>query len=182
LTRLKRKTILTGVIIRRKREGSMANRTNNYFLIVLLASLTLLLSCNRDLVFTDTHEMQGKTWKLDDTPVFDVPISDTITRDNVIFTIRTGSSYPFRNIYLFVTTTSPDGKVMTDTLQYFLADDKGNWLGKGFGDIHELSLPYKSNVFFPAKGIYRFRIQHGMRVGDLKGVYDFGLRIEKYSK
>ena len=53
---------------------------------------------------------------------------------------------PFRNIYLFVTTTSPDGKSITDTLQYNLADEKGKWYGKGFGDIHELKLPYKSNV------------------------------------
>ena len=58
---------------------------------------------------------------------------------------------PFRNIYLFVTTTSPDGKTITDTLQYNLADEKGKWYGKGFGDIHELNLPYKSNVYFPVK-------------------------------
>jgi hypothetical protein len=32
------------------------------------------------------------------------------------------------------------------------------------------------------KGTYQFNIQHGMRTGDLKGVYDIGLRIEKYVK
>ncbi len=111
-----------------------------------------------------------------------VPVTDTLTSNNVSFTIRTGSSYPFRNIYLFVTTTSPDGKFITDTLQYFLADTKGKWYGKGFGDIHELNLPYKSNVFFPVKGTYKFNIQHGMRVEDLNGVYDFGMRIERNGK
>jgi gliding motility-associated lipoprotein GldH len=117
-----------------------------------------------------------------DIPVFLVPISDTLNSNNVLFTIRNGSSFPFRNIYLFVTTTSPDGKKITDTLQYNLADEKGKWFGKGFGDIHELKLPYKSNVYFPLKGTYEFRIQHGMRVENLKGVYDFGLRIEKIRK
>jgi len=81
-----------------------------------------------------------------------------------------------------VTTTSPDGKKLTDTLQYNLADDKGKRYGKGFGDIRELNLPYKSNIFFPVKGTYQFKIQHGMRVEDLKGVYDLGIRIEKFSK
>ena len=123
--------------------------------------------------------MDNETWKLMNIATFKVPISDTINSNNVIFTVRNGSSFPFRNIYLFVTTTSPDGKAITDTLQYNLADEKGRWYGKGFGDIHELNLPYKSNVFFPAKGIYEFKIQHGMRVEDLKGVYDFGLKIEK---
>jgi gliding motility-associated lipoprotein GldH len=32
------------------------------------------------------------------------------------------------------------------------------------------------------KGSYEFKIQHGMRVENLKGVYDFGLRIEKIRK
>jgi gliding motility-associated lipoprotein GldH len=123
--------------------------------------------------------MDNETWKLTDIATFKVPIKDTINSNNVIFTVRNGSSFPFRNIYLFVTTTSPDGKAITDTLQYNLADEKGRWYGKGFGDIHELNLPYKSNVFFPAKGVYEFKIQHGMRVVDLKGIYDFGLKIEK---
>jgi gliding motility-associated lipoprotein GldH len=126
--------------------------------------------------------MAGETWKLMDIPTFRVPISDTINSNDVIFTIRSGSSYPFRNIFLFVSTVSPDGKKITDTLQYNLADEKGKWYGRGFGDIHELNLPYKSNVYFPLKGTYEFKIQHGMRVEDLKGVYDFGLRIEKTRK
>jgi gliding motility-associated lipoprotein GldH len=126
--------------------------------------------------------MPGETWKLMDIATFKVPIKDTLNSNNVIFTIRNGSAFPFRNIFLFVTTTSPDGKKITDTLQYNLADEKGKWYGKGFGEIHELNLHYKSNVYFPLKGIYEFKIQHGMRVEDLKGVYDFGLRIEKIKK
>ena len=126
--------------------------------------------------------MPQETWKLIDIPSFKVLITDTLTSNYVSFTIRNGSSYPFRNIFLFVSTTSPDGKKITDTLQYNLADEKGKWYGRGFGDIHELNLPYKSNVFFPLKGTYEFKIQHGMRIENLKGVYDIGLRIEKIRK
>jgi gliding motility-associated lipoprotein GldH len=133
-------------------------------------------------VFIDSVTLKNNTWSLFDNPEFKVPVTDTININNIFFTIRTGSKYPFRNIYLFVTAISPVGKSITDTLQYDLADEKGNWYGKGSGDIHELNLPYKTNVFFPLKGTYHFKIQHGMRIGDLKGVYDFGLRVEKFSK
>jgi gliding motility-associated lipoprotein GldH len=126
--------------------------------------------------------MAEKTWKLMDILKFGIPVKDTVNSNNVYFTIRNSSSYPFRNIFLFVTTISPDGKTLTDTLQYNLADEKGKWYGKGFGDIHELNLPFKSNIYFPMKGTYQFKIQHGMRVEDLKGIYDFGVRIEKISK
>ena len=160
----------------------MIKGINRFSFILLLTFLFLLVSCKINIVYTNSQAMTDETWKLPNIPTFKVPITDTLNSNNVIFFIRSGSSYPFRNIYLFVTTTSPDGKQITDTLQYNLADEKGRWYGKGFGDIHELNLPYKSNVFFPKKGTYDFKIQHGMRVENLKGVYDFGLRIERVKK
>jgi gliding motility-associated lipoprotein GldH len=167
----------------KKTEDSMIKRTNRSSLLFLLILLILLLtSCNSNVVFTDSVAIKDKTWELMSTPVFRVKISDTINSNNLLFTIRTGSNYPYRNIFLFVTATSPEGRNITDTLQYSLADDKGNWYGRGFGDIRELNLPYKSNVFFPRKGEYTFKIQHGMRIEDLPGVYDIGLRIERIKK
>jgi gliding motility-associated lipoprotein GldH len=160
----------------------MIRGINRISSVLILISLLLLSSCNSNTVYTKYHNMAHETWNLMDIATFEVPITDTLTSNNVIFTIRNGSSFPFRNIYLFVSTISPDGKKITDTLQYNLADVKGKWYGRGFGDIHELILPYKSNVFFPLKGIYEFKIQHGMRTETLKGVYDFGLRIEKIRK
>jgi gliding motility-associated lipoprotein GldH len=155
------------------------NPGSNNFLIAALILLTLS-SCNSNIIYSDEAVMPEMTWNLFNTADFSFPVTDTNNNTNVFFTIRTGSQYPFRNIFLFVTTSAPDGKVVTDTLEYEVADEKGNWFGKGFGEIHELKLPYRQNVFFPVKGTYRFKIQHGMRTVDLKGVYDVGLRIEKY--
>jgi len=157
----------------------MIKKTDNRIFLVLLIILT---SCSSDVIYTDTVAMKDKTWELSNIPDFSVPVTDTTLLTDVSFTIRTGSEYPFRNIYLFITAYSPDGRSISDTLEYFLADEKGNWYGKGFGDIHELDLPYRSKVFFPVKGTYRFVIRHGMRISDLKGVYDFSLRIVKSTK
>lgn len=158
----------------------MKRRINRY--AFLIAASLILFSCIRNVVYTESTTMKEKTWKLNDIPVFSIPIKDTVTSNNIYFVLRTGSSYPYRNIYLFVTTSSPDNKRITDTLQYQLADEKGNWYGKGFGDIHELKLPYKSGIFFPVAGFYQISIQHGMRIEDLKGVYDIGIRIEKTTR
>ena len=160
----------------------MIKGINRYSVVIILTFSLLLLSCNSSVVYTKSQVMPDNTWTLMDIATFKVPITDTINSNNVFFTIRNGSAFPFRNIYLFVTTLSPDGKTITDTLQYNIADEKGKWYGKGFGDVHELNLPYKSNVYFPMKGTYEFKIQHGMRIENLKGVYDIGLRIEKYRK
>jgi gliding motility-associated lipoprotein GldH len=160
----------------------MTRKINKGIFPALILSLMMMSSCNNNTIFTDSVVIPDNTWSLTNIPVFTFPVTDTAVRTNVYFTIRTGSEYPFRNIYFFVTASSPDGKSISDTLEYNLADEKGNWYGRGFGDIKELNLPFKSNVFFPVKGAYKFNVQHGMRIGDLKGVYDIGLRIEKVSR
>jgi gliding motility-associated lipoprotein GldH len=178
----RKRKIQRNLTIGRKTEGLMTKRTSRLLFSCLLAALLYqLTSCNSNVVFTDFKVMDNSTWDLLDPASFAVQVDDTLHSNKVFFTIRTGSDYPFRNIWLFVTTASPEGKVIGDTLQYYLIDDKGKRFGKGFGDIREVSLPYKSNVYFPLKGTYRFTVQHGMRTGELKGIYDVGLRVETIS-
>ena len=158
----------------------MTIKANEYFFrFASVAILFIVISCGGNITYTESHSMKDKIWHLTDTKSFDVQITDTTTLSDIFFTIRTGSDYPFRNIFLFVSTDAPDGKNLTDTLEYYLADDKGVWYGKGIGDVRELKLPYKSNIYFPITGEYKFKVQHGMRTEDLKGVYDICLRIEK---
>lgn len=160
----------------------MAKGLNRYpFLLCVIISL-ILTACHSRTIFTDSVPMPGHQWTLENTAVFTPAITDTLKSTNIYFNIRTGSSYPYRNIFLFVSTTSPAGKTITDTLQYMLADEKGKWYGNGTGGVHELRLPFKAGVYFPVKGTYTFRICHGMRSETLKGVYDFGLRIENSIK
>jgi gliding motility-associated lipoprotein GldH len=160
----------------------MTGRTSKINSLMAALMMLALYSCNSNLIYNDVAEMPDSAWNLFNNPDFSFPVSDTTKNTNIFFTIRTGAQYPFRNIFLFVTTTAPDGKSITDTLEYEIADEKGNWLGKGFGDIHELKLPYRQNVYFPVKGTYHLIIRHGMRAEDLKGVYDIGLTVEKSVK
>jgi gliding motility-associated lipoprotein GldH len=160
----------------------MTKGINKYLFLIVFLFIWQLYACNKNIIFTDSIALPGEEWDLENVIFFKPQIIDTTTSDNIYLTIRTGSSYPFRNIWLFVTTTSPAGKSITDTLQYMLADEKGKWYGKGFGDIHELNLPFKTMVYFPRKGAYSFGIRHGMRAEKLKSVYDIGLRIERVTK
>ncbi|MBA4321318.1 MAG: hypothetical protein C0408_00725 [Odoribacter sp.] len=160
----------------------MTEGINKYIFLLCFFLLLLLFSCNSNIIFTDSVSMPDEEWTLENIPVFEPEINDTVSVHNISFTLRTGASYPFRNIYLFVSTASPAGKTITDTLQFMLADEKGKWYGKGFGDVHELNLPFKTGVYFPSKGIYSFKVRHGMRAEKLKSVYDIGIRIEKIKK
>ena len=160
----------------------MIKGISKYPFLTVISVLLLIYSCNKDVLYTDSVNIPSEVWSLDFIPEFKSEISDTTSICNIYFTLRTGTDYPYQNIWFFVNTVSPSGKSITDTLQYMLADEKGKWFGKGFGDIHELDLPFRTGVFFREKGTYTFLVQHGMRKENLKGVYDLGLRISKLEK
>lgn len=147
---------------------------------ILVAGLLLALavtSCDNHTVYSDSHRIGDEKWSMYDPANFVCSIDDTITTCDIVFSLRTSTDYPYRNMYLFIVTSFPSGTTVTDTLNATVTDEKGRWQGKGAGDLRELTIPYKSNVFFPEKGEYHFRVIHGMRDTVLKGVYDIGMRI-----
>jgi gliding motility-associated lipoprotein GldH len=142
---------------------------------IMLAVITL--ACDRNTLFSDNYRLDDRQWSMYDPARFNCTIDDTVSTYNIDLSVRTSTDYPYRNMYLFVVTTFPSGITVTDTLQAMVTDEKGRWLGKGAGDLRELAIPYKSNVFFPEQGEYYFSIEHGMRDTLLKGVYDMAMRI-----
>jgi gliding motility-associated lipoprotein GldH len=93
--------------------------------------------------------------------------------------VRNTGEYEYSNLYLFVTTHSPSGLALRDTIEVVLADDRGKWLGKGAASVFTLYIPYRQNIRFPLRGIYQFDIEQAMWIEDLKHISDIGLRIEK---
>lgn len=150
--------------------------------LVLLLAVILLPSCGKKTVFSDVKMMPAEGWSIYNQVIFPVTVTDTVIPSNIILTIRNNSKYQYRNIFLFITTTSPQGYSLKDTVEIYLADEKGTWLGKGLGDIHDLSYPLRTNVIFPYRGTYQFRIEQGMRTEELAGIIDVGLRIIKKEK
>ncbi len=148
--------------------------------ILVLAALTAItLSCKTEIIYFDNVDFRSNGWNRNKTARFEAEIKDTITATTVDITLRTGSDYPYRNIYLFVSTFAPGGQMIKDTLEYMLSDDKGRRYGRGRGEIREMNLTYRENVYFPASGTYKFVIEHAMRTETLPGVYDIGIRIKR---
>ncbi len=150
--------------------------TRNVLFLLLLALVAV--ACDPDKVFEENREIEGHTWKIGETLHFKVPVEDTLTPQSVFINVRNYSDYPYSNLYLFIHVTSPAGDEVTDTVNFLLADKRGRWLGRGIGDLYFTRLPYKQDILFPYKGIYRFDIAQGMRT-DLEGIRDVGVRVER---
>ncbi len=148
------------------------------FFVAAIASL--LFSCDRNLVFEEYREIKNYEWNKTDTLTFSTQIKDTLEAYNLIVKIRNGENYPYRNVYLFLTTIFPDGKRALDTLDFQFYEENGNPLGKCSGDICNNSFLLSRGVHFDQAGIYRFQFNHAMRSqdGKLPYIMNFGLRIE----
>ena len=140
-----------------------------------------LTSCDSNRVFEENKEIKDYVWKADERIVFDITITDTVSPNNLYVNIRNADDYRYSNIYVFITTTFPNGKFSKDTLECILADDKGHWLGNGLGDIWDNQIPFKKNVRFPEKGKYTIALEQAMRMNELPQIMDVGVRIEKQS-
>ena len=150
------------------------------FILLLTAMFALFFhSCDPNRVYEKNIRIPEGIWSHDNIVKFDVMVEDTSSSHNLYVNVRNASLYPTSNLYIFITTTAPNGHSVKDTLEVILADDRGKWLGSGLGDIWDLQQIYKEQIRFAQKGGYTFEYQQAMRAEHLPFILDVGLRVEK---
>jgi gliding motility-associated lipoprotein GldH len=148
-------------------------------LLLLMMVAVIAGSCDRQKVYEQFQTIKDQSWNSFDIQHFNINITDTASSHNVYIAVRNTGQYEYSNIYLFVTAHSPNGTIVRDTTEITLADERGKWLGKGSASVYTLFYPYRENIRFPLRGIYRFDIEQAMWVKDLKHISHIGLRVEK---
>jgi gliding motility-associated lipoprotein GldH len=141
--------------------------------------VAVLCSCSKNVVFSEYKKFDNEEWSAANKAVFEMEILDDQSLHNINLMVRHTEAYPYNNLFLFVTSYYPDGKVLTDTMEVVLAGEKGKWLGSGAGDIYDYKVPVKKNVRFPLRGKYKFEFVQAMRINPLPQIMDFGFEIEK---
>lgn len=154
---------------------------NKYSILSICAVLLCIVftSCNKNVLYSEYTKLPEEGWKTENKLKFEVDIKDNAPYHNVFLNVRHADSYPYSNLFVFLTTTYPDGKISIDTLECILANKKGEWQGDGAGDIWDNKIPLKQNLVFPQKGKYTFTFEQGMRSNPLPLIMDFGITIEK---
>ncbi len=140
--------------------------------------LFCMCACHNNSAFEQYQPTSPTAWDMNQPAHFEVNMSDTVGRYNVILHIRNTDSYPYQNIWVFTHSTAPDSTIAIDTLSCYLADNHGRWINKSFLSEHNMSLLYMSNIRFPKIGTYTFDIAHGMRDSLLQGISRIGITIE----
>lgn len=153
------------------------------FFPVIIVGL-FLLACDSNRVY-DEYQSLPHGWNKDSIITFNLPVMDSVSNYNLFINVRNNNEFPYSNLFLIAEIQFPQGKVITDTLEYQMAVPGGEWLGTGFGDVKENKLWYKEQVKFEEPGQYKISVQHAMRksgseqgIENLEGITQVGLRIE----
>lgn len=143
--------------------------------------LVLITACNRPAIYDKVKEV-SQPWLSNEKVSFVVDITDSLSPFNFYITVRNHVDYRYANLFLFLETRFPDGRVARDTINLWLADAAGNWLGKGMGEFRDSQILYRKRGRFPMTGRYRFEFEQAMRTPRLEGIKALGIRIEKLNQ
>ncbi len=142
-----------------------------------------LLTCNRpEKIFQKENIFTDNIWYADSICSFNCSISDTTHPYNIFLTLSNTHLYNYQNLYLFVTIKFPHGVVRVDTIDCFLANEKGKWYGNTDNNFYRQKLLYRKTILFPYAGLYQFQIEQAMRDKGLKGIHAIGFIIEETEK
>ena len=148
---------------------------NLQFTIGLFALLTILFpSCRNDIVYSQFSSIPLGEWHIDSTAHFDYTIADEMADYRMIVYVRHKENYPYQNMWLFL-----DNGEHRDTIEFYMADDRGRWLGDQHHGFVEMPVLIEDNYHFADTGTYYLNIQHAMRDTLLRGITDVGLEIMK---
>lgn len=144
-------------------------------ILIVLSSL-LLAACGSPTRYSEFQSVPLDGWSADSVLTYRFDMTDTMPCD-ILLCIRHTEAYPYQNMWLFCSLGTDSAAIWTDTLEFYLADDRGRWLGNGGLKLIEMPVIFAQNYQFPDTGNYVFTIRQGMREEQLRGISDVGLII-----
>ena len=146
-----------------------------------------LMSCDPDIQYIKYNSIDGEAWHKDSIQYFNFEIESVEKATyNSYINLRINNDYKFNNIFLIVSLSNSSQLISKDTLEFTLADKRGNLLGEKSINIIDNSLIHKENISLDHNKAYSVSVEHAMRIINkvkplehLEGVIDVGYKVEK---
>ena len=146
---------------------------------LLFLTLLTLSACNSGKVFERYEDLAGAKWSRENIVTFEVNIEDAATPYNVDLAIRHTSYYVWADLMVNLTSVYPSGEERTKDYDFFLRNSDGSFKAEGAGDLWDITFPLLSEVTFPEKGKYIFKVQNIMPQPETEDIMQVGLIVKK---
>tara|TARA_B100000900_G_scaffold236673_1_gene200967 strand:+ start:809 stop:1267 length:459 start_codon:yes stop_codon:yes gene_type:complete len=133
--------------------------------ILLFFLVVGFVSCQNENKKEVYHSFNNNTWNTDSIVSFELDNIDTTSSHDLYLMVRHTTNFKFQNLFLFTNFENQQ-----DTLELFLSEKSGRWLGKGSGEIKELKIRIKENVNFKENQDQIFSVEQAMRYEDLEKI------------
>lgn len=152
-------------------------RLHKYIAAVAVAAAALLpAGCTPQPEAYSEYATLGKDgWAYEDTLVF-VPQIPPAVEGRLSVGLRHNGDYPYRNLWLEVTTPIDSTHARRDTLSVELADKFGRWKGTGIGALRQYEITVARHVRVDSGA--RVLVRHIMRLDTLPDIEQVGIFIE----
>jgi gliding motility-associated lipoprotein GldH len=140
--------------------------------------LLLLATCDKNRIYEKNITIEKYLWDSAEKPEFILEVKDTSVLYNLYVNIRHAEIYPYRNLWLLITTRFPDGTSASRRIEVMLANEEGKWFGEGLGDLWDYRTLIQENAYFSQPGTYTFSFEQNMRRDPLPAIMSVGLRVE----
>ena len=147
--------------------------------LFFIVAVLLFAACSNRTVFSDYTELDGGVWATDKSFAFNVEIEDTAASYEIDLMLRNTDVFPRQNLWLKVEQEHNGHPISVDTLNIFLLDHNGKWIGKGLCSKYDNEFIWKQQVRFPENGSYIFRFSQLMRIQVLEGIENIGIEVIK---
>lgn len=144
--------------------------------------ILVLVSCEE--LGREYYSFSDKAWNSEEEVQFDIEVNDSTPQYFTNVSLRHTTSYKYQNIIMFIHHYFDNKKVKTDTVDIYLAEDNGKWIGKGKNDIKEITYKLEKKSTYQ-KGIHSFKLELAMRknellkIDELKNISDIVIYLTK---
>lgn len=139
----------------------------------------MLTACHSDRIYFAFKSLPDAGWNKDSLLTYTYEVQDTTASYDILLHIRHNERYPYQNLWLYIV---HETEQTFDTIEFYLADDRGRWLGNGRNGTREMPVILEENYRFTQSGNHTLTIRHGMRQDKLKGVMDVGVEISSHEQ
>lgn len=146
----------------------------------LLFILFLLVSCNKNQIYRETHrEFPANRWMKIDTQKFEARIINIGETYNIFLNFGHVYGFQFEEVPMSVEMISPSGKIEYLEFMLKILDENENDIGDCTGDICDLQHILKTDYSFKEQGIYTFNVNNRFDNMYLPNVLAVGIEINK---
>ena len=149
--------------------------------LVVLLLLLLMCGCRKHTLHHEYNSIRSGGWQPTDTLYYDIPITRTGIPTHLFLEVRHSNLYPYRDLNIAIESQifphdALAWPLKTQYVRYLLANEHGEWLGKGSGSsfqqVHQVG-----QMLFLYEGMMRVKVYHRMKEQTLLGIENVGVRL-----